>query len=231
MLGPITGAMKPGGPVPPVVRDVTTAGRVEGARTSTIKLSLGIELLNSVIKAFSGSNLDVSVGYQNAKTVQFQFSDVSIDKVEVIALDQYLKASDLNPNNGHINTLLIDDKIGVITAVMKAKKISVTAQGESGTDIKVDVPVIKGAVSGNAAIKVTSENDTKIGYEGATPIAFGVQAVRLTFDASGEYTAFTPLKPGEAAVRANTIDIDTVFINLTDGSEGDRIKQAGATTP
>ena len=56
------------------------------------------------------------------------------------------------------------------------------------------LPVIKQIAGGKLGISTSGDSNTKVAYEGATPITFGVQAIRLGFDANGKRIGF--LDPG-----------------------------------
>jgi hypothetical protein len=237
LLGELKNAMKPdGAPLPPVVRDVETSQTVEGTQTSAIRASIGLELLGGVLKAFTGQNLNLTAAYSSAKTVRFQFGGVTVDKVDVILLDQYLHASDISDGSRYIERLMIDDKVGVITSTLRAKRVAVVAQDAGGTDISVSVPAIHGVIGGTGGVEIKTEGNTKIAYEGDTPVTIGVQAIRLFFDEKGDYTAFDPFKVGQGAVRslgvagaASPLDVAGVFVDLVDAPAGERISAAATS--
>jgi hypothetical protein len=203
LLGDVQEAMvaEPGVTVPPVFGDIQTANQVEGQRTARIKLSVGVNILGNILRALTGQNLDVSAGYQGAKTIAFQFSDVTVDRVDIVLLDRYLNRSDIHPDLRHIEELMIEDRVGIITATLKSKKYLTTAQDDRGIDISINVPVIKGIAGGTVSVGSTNSGNTQVAYEGATPVSFGFQAARLFFDDKGNYTAFDPFKVGEGALR------------------------------
>ncbi|HYZ86354.1 MAG TPA: hypothetical protein VE621_18215 [Bryobacteraceae bacterium] len=227
-LGDLGDAMVPATAVlPQVTVDLQTANIVEGARTSKIKLGVGLSLLGSLLKAFSGKNLDLSASFQGAKTVQFQFAGVQVDKIDVLKLDEYLNETDIDPRQLHVARLLMDDKIAVITSIVKATKIMVTAQDDSGSDIDLNVPAISGAVSGTVGLNVNATGNTKVTYEGSNPVAFGIQAVRVFFDDAGNYTAFKPISAGDGALRSlgnraasspEPISIEGTFLDIVEPS-------------
>jgi len=138
----------PGTATPPVISDIATAASLEGKRSSQVKLSIGIEILGNILQALTGKSLNVAAAYNKAKTITFKFSDVSADKIEINKLDQYLGKASIHPDSKHIETMMIDDKVGVLTMTLKSKKFVVSAKDEKGFDLKVDVPVIQGIAGG-----------------------------------------------------------------------------------
>jgi hypothetical protein len=229
LLGEVKDAMvtEAGVMLPPIFADIQTANRVEGQRTARVKLSVGVNILGNILQALTGQNLDVSVGYQGAKTIAFQFADVTVDRIDIVLLDRYLNRSDIHPDVRFIEDLMIDDRVGIITSTLKSKKYLTTAQDAGGTDISINVPIIQGIAGGKVTVGATNSGSTQVAYEGATPVVFGFQAIRLFFDENGNYTAFDPFKTGEGALRApgavagaapTPFEIDAGFARVESGA-------------
>ena len=132
----------------------------------------------------------------------FQYGAVMEDAVDVLALEKFVKAGRVSPQipSGTLEKLL-DDEVYVVTSVLKTKKIVVTAQGESGAAVSLDVPVIQQAVGGNLKVNMASNQESRVTFEGAVPVAFAFQAVQLVFDDSGEFLTTQQLPAGDAAAR------------------------------
>src|SRR5580693_949878 len=101
-LGALTTVFDPGTviEVPLVTTDQRSAA-FSGSKTSAIDAALGIDLLATIIGAMGGSNLGLDVHYRAAKTVTFQFGDVTEDAVEVADIDKYLTDADVSPYSTH----------------------------------------------------------------------------------------------------------------------------------
>lgn len=150
LLGDLDEAMNAGSAkLPAIKKDIATAGQIQGTRSSTVKASLGLDILGNILGALTGSKLDVSAGFQNASTLTFEFGDVTVSTVSVILLDKYLNVATIDATAKEIKQLMQAGKVGVTTAVARSKKYIVSAQNDKGNDIKADVPVIKGIASGN----------------------------------------------------------------------------------
>src|SRR5215469_17007342 len=80
VLGQVADAMKAGptAVMPPVQNDIQTANQIQGTRSATVKLGIGLNLLGGIINALTGQNLDVSAAYQRASTITFEFDDVTV---------------------------------------------------------------------------------------------------------------------------------------------------------
>ena len=190
-LGDITNVFTQGqfGP-PPIQRDGTVAN-INGSRTGSMKIGLGLSILGNIIGAMGGSKLGVDVAYKSATTAVFEFQNVTEDKIGIDLLDRYLGSADINPASVVIGDLLDNDSVFVVTAVLRSDTFVFEAKGSSGVEVKVDVPVIQQAVGGNVTVEKADEAVTKVAYKGKVPLAFGFQAVQLFFQ-DGNFTAFKP---------------------------------------
>lgn len=200
-LGELTTVLvaPPGAEPPPIKKDVP-AGNISGRRTGELSFGIGLSVLGTVVAAMGGSKLGLDAKYSNAKSVEFEFTDVFSDSIEVARLDQYLATSDVNPHSRHVAALLESDDIYVTTSIIKSRKINVESKKDSSTGLDLSVPEIQQLVGANVQLSAAATSSSKITYEGGTPLSFGFQAVRLFYD-KGRYTAFDPLKAGAAAMR------------------------------
>lgn len=207
-LGPISGLFvtAPGVVLPPITA-ATPVAPINGSRTSDLKIGIGLSILGNIIGAMGGSTLGLETAYSAARSATFEFSDVTEDRCNVIDLDKYLGAADINPASVFVSKLLEADKVYVLTSVIKSTKFTFDAKGESGVSLDLKVPVIQGAVGGNVSVSTSSGSTAKIVYEGKIPLAFGFQAIQLFFE-NGRYTAFKPAVGVAAAVAASAAVID-----------------------
>jgi hypothetical protein len=223
-LGELQTVLPPGGRAPlPSISENVAAANVSGERTRELSLGVGLSILGNVIGAMGGSPVGLDAGYKQARTASFQFTDVLEDRVDLLAVDQYLGDADVNPLSTYAAQLLDADAVYVITSTIKTRTFIVEAKDASGTAIDVKVPEIQGIVGGAVKVGATPGGTSKLAYEGTTPLVFGFQAARLFYDA-GRYTAFRPLKPGEAALeagasaaaRAEYLQTDSPFARLAE---------------
>lgn len=188
--------------LPQASRDASPGIDIEGKETSKVNVAIGLSILGSFIGALGGGKLGVDAAFSNAKTVTFQYAGVMEDAVDVLSLEKFVKAGRISPHvpSGTLEKLL-DDEVYVVTSVLKTKKILVSAQGESGSAVKVDVPVIQQAVGANLKVETARAQESRVAFEGAVPVAFAFQAVQLVFDDSGEFLTTQQLPAGDAAAR------------------------------
>src|SRR5688500_4474455 len=119
-LGAVTKLLTPGDtiPAPKIIAD-TPAANINGTRTGSMKIGIGLSILGNIIGAMGG-NLGVEAQYQQAKSAVFEFQSVFEDKIEVIELDQYLGDADINPASVFVRQLLDADKLYIVTSTIKS---------------------------------------------------------------------------------------------------------------
>jgi len=186
-----------------VRREASPGIDIEGKETSRVNVAIGLSILGSFIGALGGGKLGLDVGFKNARTVAFQYTGVMEDLVDILAVEKFIKSGRISPliPAGTLEKLL-DDEVYVLTSVLKTKKIVVTAQGEGGVAVAVDVPVVQQVVGANLKVDSDKTRDSRVAFEGPVPVAFAFQAVQLVFDESGEFLTTQQLPAGSAAARA-----------------------------
>lgn len=184
--------------VTPIKRDIAVSG-ISGQKTSDLSIGVGMSILGSFIGAMGGSKLGLDTKFSQARTITFQYEDVLSDSIEIAALDQFLADADVNPLSQFVSDMLEADDIYVITAVIKSKKFSVEAKKKDQTSVDVSIPEIKGIVGGTVDVSGQSDTSNKVTFEGAIPLIFGFQAIRLIYE-DGKYSAFKPVDAGGVAM-------------------------------
>jgi hypothetical protein len=208
-LGGVGDLIKGGSvPPPPVHRDDRPGVDIEGTETSKVNVNVGVTILGAFIGALGGGNLGLQVGFNRARSVTFKYTAVTEDSIDVLLLEQFIKAGRINEHvpSGTVDKL-IDDEVYAITSVLKTHKIVVAAQGEGGTSVQLDVPVIQQAVGGNIKVGTEGAVTSNISFEGPVAVPFAFQAVQLVFDDSGEFLTTEQLAAGDAAARAPGRDV------------------------
>jgi hypothetical protein len=192
-------------PPPEVRRNGSPGIDIEGKETSKVNVAIGLSILGSFIGALGGGKLGLDTAFSRARTVTFQFAAVMEDTVDVLAVEKFVKAGRISPHipSGTLEKLL-DDEVYVVTSVLKTTKVVVSAHGENGAAVTVDVPVIQQAVGGNLKVDASGGRDSRVAFEGPVPVAFAFQAAQLMFDDSGEFLTTQQLPAGDAAARTVT---------------------------
>lgn len=199
-LGDMTTVFIPGQniPLPTITRDVPAAN-INGKHSDDLKIGVGLNLLGNIVSAMGGSPIGLQGAYESARFAVFEFDDVLQDEIDVSALDQFLTDADVNAFSTNLEKILEADRVYVTTSTIKTAKFTVTAKESQDRGIDVSVPVIKGIVGGNVGVSGASESTATVSYEGAVPLVFGFQAVRLFYE-HGFYTAMAPSEAGEAGL-------------------------------
>jgi hypothetical protein len=203
-LGPIASTFVPGAaPLPTAVRRV--AASVSGSKSKNVEAKAGISLLGSVIGALAGSSLGLDVAYKKARKVQFEFSDVTEEAIDIAALDQYLSNGSVAGTIGnYVKQALESDEVYVIVSILDARQISVAASGENNVGVSIDVPVIQQIVGAKVAVSSGGASSSKVTYTSTTtPLSFGLKVVRLVFD-QGSFTTLKTVGPDFGAEAAAT---------------------------
>jgi hypothetical protein len=186
--------------MPEISQDVV-ASNIIGQQTGDLKIGVGLSLLGNILGAMGGSKLGLDVKYQQAKSAAFEFHEVLEDRVEVARLDQYLADADVSPFSRYVATLLEADEIYITTAVIKSRVFTLEAKKSDGTQLSLSVPELQQVVGANVEVGTHNSVASKITYKGATPLAFGFQAVRVYYD-DETYTAFKPVPAGGVGMRS-----------------------------
>lgn len=205
-IGPLTGTFRAGAaPVPVAARNKSS--NISGSRSSGADVSIGIDILGTVIGALSGSSLGIKAAYKNAKTVAFEFGDVWENLVDINALDQFLSTATVAGNAGNfLKELLEDDEVYCIYSTIDALQVSVEATGQNNASLGLDVPTIQQLVGGKVAVASNGASTSKITYTSTElPLAFGIKVVRLIVD-SGRYTTMKFIKAKDSNLAAALID-------------------------
>ena len=202
-LGMVSDLVTAGATAPPDVRRDTSPGiDIDGKETSKVNIAIGLSILGSFIGALGGGKLGLDGAFNKARTVTFEYTGVREDAVDVLAIEKFVKAGRISSDipSGTLEKLL-DDEVYVVASVLKTKKILVSAQGDGGSAVKVDVPIIRQAVGANLSVDTAGTQESRVAFEGAVPVAFAFQAVQLVFDDSGEFLTTQQLAAGDAAAR------------------------------
>jgi hypothetical protein len=200
-IGDITDLFVSGNAPLPEISPDRLAPFINGRRTRNLNLNVGLSILGGIIGALGGSKLGASVGFNRASTLVFEFNDVKMNEVDQLKLSRYLTAARVDPAAGPFAVDLEDDKLYVITNTIKSRKFTTEVQAASGANLSVDVPVIQEAVGGSVSVKREGTDQSKVTFEGDTPVVFGFQAVRMLFE-RGAFKGFKTVKADEAGMRA-----------------------------
>jgi hypothetical protein len=222
VLGDVADLFIAGSAALPSVGPDEQATFINGKRTRSLSISVGLSLLGGIIGAMTGSKVKLDVGYRKASALAFEFNDVKMNQTNQIQLSRFLTAARIDETVGPPAKLLEADKLYVITSTIKSRKFTAEAARDGGVSVEVDVPLIKSLVSGNVGVKTEGANNSKISYEGTVPLVFGFQAIRMEFE-QGKFKGFKQVDATSAALRAvgrkagtepEMLETDGPFVNF-----------------
>lgn len=200
-LGQLSTIIVPGAHVDlPNVTRSRPAASISGRRTGNLDAGVGVSLLGGVTAAMGGSQIGLDDTYRVARTIIFEFRDVTEGSVELAALDQCLADASASRRSAHLAALLEAGDIYVTTAMVKGRSLAVEVRDEQGAAVSVKVPALQQVASGQVTVSQAADNAAAVVYTERTPLGFGFHAIRL-FYRDGRYSVFEPLGAGEAGIR------------------------------
>ena len=180
--GQLRHLLKPDLAMPDVTRGEKMTD-LAGKQTRGIELKAGLKLLEDF---FSAIGADMVVGkiraeYEHKRTGQLRFRlrNATRDSVDAFAFGKALIPCHLNEKQPFVAE---GNRYYVTVGVVRSTSITVTAQDESENKIDIDLNAIKSAVSAQGKLGVEKGREGELTYEGAVPLAFGVELVELTYD-------------------------------------------------
>lgn len=192
----------PPGPLPEITAGRTVAN-LSGKKTSSMKLSLGLSILNGLIAGLGGGKLGASVDYTNARTITFEFNNVLSDSVSPAAVGKFLRDGDVDAGNPlFAQYVLGNGSLFVVTERLQSAEITTSFEGNSGVGAKVDVPVISNQVGGSVDVSTAQGRSNAITFKGPKPITFGFKC----FEVGVKHGEITLLAVKAGAIAASLDD-------------------------
>jgi hypothetical protein len=181
-------APKPDGPL-----DATD---INGQRTDDLKLSVGLDILHSALSGMGVKSPRLDGAYEKARSVQFEFTNVKILRIEPLAIGEYLAAGDLNTANPFASYFRggKDQSAFVISEVLRSDTIRVSAKDKSGASLAVNVPNIQQVVGVDVKVQAGSGGETTVAYKSSRFLTFGFRVFGVAF-MDGDWRVFG-VKPG-----------------------------------
>lgn len=182
-LGPIGGiwTSKSPAPVPGPPRPAAT---VNGQKTDSLDVSLGLSVLANALAAFGASVPSLNVAYNKASQVQFAYTDVTQITVSPLDAGNYLAAGDLRTDNPTVRNYFQNKNCAsfLITSVLKSASITVSATDQHGQEVSVDVPAVSGLVGANVSVKPASASSSTLTFTGPEAVTFGFVVQQIAYE-------------------------------------------------
>jgi len=160
------------------------SAHINGQQTSEMSASIGLKLLSGVLKAIGANVPEVSFAYNNAKSLQFTFGNVTTRSVAPLEIGKFLSEGDIYSANPFVEHYFHDDDtdVFVITEVLESDQITVSAKAEAGGQISADIPAIQSAVGANVSVSAKGGTSSDLTYSGKDSVTFGFKAFAIAFD-------------------------------------------------
>jgi hypothetical protein len=197
----------------------TPVAEVSDARTRSVDIKTGFDILGGFLKALNIDPAGVSAAFKRSKNIAFSFSNVRRKYVDVLQLGQILSHNELfgDTDNFILQPALAggDVKLGLITDVIVSNNFSITSLVNEETTLDVDVEAIAKALGKvSADIKVTRTVDNAVRFQGPHDLTFAFSCLEIKIDpttgkfsrgdwmtnlksVSGTPRTFESLQPGE----------------------------------
>jgi hypothetical protein len=146
-----------------------------------MELKFGLSLLDSLLGGLLGSKLGAETSLQHAKDLEMTYEDVTQDSLPLLSLQAWMEDANIVAPHA-ARQMLEDEKLAVVTAVLRSAKLTVQATRDGGASIALDVPQISGIVAAEGKVASSSADGTRITFEGDEPIVFGFQAYVLLYN-------------------------------------------------
>jgi hypothetical protein len=177
-LGPLHQLItNPPGPPPTITSEV--GGGIQGKASSKLDLGIGANILGSIIGAMGG-NLGVNVGYTDARYIEFEYADVTVDSIVPLDVGNYLKDGDVDAGNLILQQYVLGNgELFVVTKVARSKKFSVNYERKNLTEAKVDVPALQTLAGANVKVTADVQKSSRIIFDGTTELGFAFQCLQV----------------------------------------------------
>jgi hypothetical protein len=202
----------------PKVSQPKPAPAIKFQNSSKLKFKFGVKILAGFLGAL-GAQLDVSASFTNAKTVQFQFGDVSASRVVPAEVGAYLDEGEIDFDAAIFEPYLFGPgRLFVITDVLLSKSITTKFERADGVAAVVKLPALSDLVGGNVAVSADSTEQGVITYAGQQPVTFAFRCLELEVKDGGDISVTVP--PAGATSLAGATGAEDFGEIVTPDSDG-----------
>lgn len=168
----------------PAIGAPQPATHINGQQTGEMSASIGLKLLSGVLKAIGATVPEISFAYNTARTLQFTFGNVTTRSVAPLEIGEFLSDGDIHSANPFVEHYFRDEDtdVFVITEVLEADQITVSARVEGGGKLSADIPAIQNAVGVDVSVSAKSAASSDLTYTGKQSVTFGFKAFSIAFD-------------------------------------------------
>jgi hypothetical protein len=179
-------------PIPSIHKNKPRAD-ISNIQSAFINFNTGFNFLKDFLQAMSCLTIGLDLAFNKANAIQFEFNNVKEDYLEPAKLDIYLRNTPTK-ESGYIAKMK-DEKIYIITSVLKCESFTISLQDKSKSFVKVELPEIKDIIKGDVKLTTKGDNTEKVSFDGEVSLAFAAKLHQVLFIENN----FT-LKPVEGKV-------------------------------
>lgn len=174
--------------------EITTNATGTAAKSAKAGLSLGV--VNTILTALGGkAGLDLSA--TGAHSVEYAYTQVTADVVNLARLDAWLSGADLATGAGRVADLLVAERLYLVVASLKAAGVTSKMRDEKGVDLKVDIPTVEQLVGGGVTVSGSSARTNELTFRGSVPLTIAAKVAQLKVDERGFWVNEEPVSDGE----------------------------------
>ena len=161
------------------------ASSINGKKTNSLDLGFGLNILKGVLEVFGASSPSLDLSHTRATGVQFVYAGVTMVSVSQEGLGDYLESGSLKVSNPSTQLYITPEnaELYILTDLLRATSITVSATDAGGNGVKLDLPQINGVVGGNVSVKPSDAAESAVTFasDAANPVpaCFGFKALAL----------------------------------------------------
>lgn len=169
----------PPGPLPQITTG-QNASNINGQRTSSMKLNLGLSILNGLISGLGGSKIGASASFTNARKMTFEFNNVTFDSVVPTQVGKWLRDGEVDAGSPLLEQYVLGNgSLYVVTERLRTAELTTTFEASDGVNASVDVPVIANQVGGSLGVELASGRNNAIKFKGPGLVTFGFKCFQI----------------------------------------------------
>jgi len=157
---------------------------LSGTSTQEIKLSIGVDILATILTGMGAATPKLDFAYKRARGIRFQFTGVKVVSIDPLVIGEYLSQGDLDQGNPFARYFRGEEaEAFVISEVLKSGSIVVEAAAESATNLRLDLTAIQNAVGSGVGVTPVGSSTQKAEYTTADGrlLTFGFKLYCITF--------------------------------------------------
>jgi len=161
----------------PAIQPNENAAGVNGQRSSDLSAAIGLNILGGIIGSMGGS-LGIRSKYKAAKTITFEYADVTGHAVAPLEVGRYLRDAVIDVDNKIVEQYVLGKgRLYLITRTLKSTKFRVDAKTSREGSLDLQIPDIQEAVGTNVEVKAEMSSSNAVTFEGKVPLVFGFQCL------------------------------------------------------